>query len=70
MAAMIAELIVVDGEPVAGRDLLAHSIVGMTEAASRHWLAHDRTPDVDTLASQLARLAWSGMRGLDRGSAT
>ena len=70
VAAMIAELIVVDGEPVAGRDLLAHSIVGMTEAASRHWLAHDRTPDVDTLASQLARLAWSGMRGLDRGSAT
>jgi len=45
--------------------VLAHGIVGMTEAASRHWLAHDRTPDVDTLASQLSRLAWSGMRGLD-----
>jgi hypothetical protein len=65
---VIAELILVDGEPVEQRDLLAHGIVGMTEAASRYWLAHDRTPDVDTLAAQLARLAWSGMRGLDRGS--
>ena len=45
--------------------VLPDVIVGMTEAASRHWLAHDRTPDVDTLASQLSRLAWSGMRGLD-----
>ncbi|MFM7507941.1 MAG: TetR/AcrR family transcriptional regulator [Actinomycetota bacterium] len=68
IAALIAELILVDGEPVADRDVLAHGIVGMTESASRHWLAHDRTPDVDSLASQLARLAWSGMRGLDRGA--
>ena len=65
IAESIAELIVVDGQPAAHRDVLAHGIVGMTEAASRHWLAHDRTPDVDTLASQLSRLAWSGMRGLD-----
>jgi AcrR family transcriptional regulator len=66
IAEAIAELIVVDGQPATHRDLLAHSIVGMTEAASRHWLAHDRDPDVDTLADQLARLAWSGMRGLDQ----
>ena len=66
IATVIAELIVVDGEPVENRVLLAHSIVGMTEATSRYWLAHDRTPDIDTLAEQLARLAWSGMRGLDR----
>ena len=65
IAEALAELIVVDGQPAAHRDVLAHGIVGMTEAASRHWLAHDRTPDVDTLASQLSRLAWSGMRGLD-----
>ena len=44
--------------------MLAHSIVGMTEAASRYWLAHDREPDVDTLASQLSQLAWSGLRGI------
>ncbi len=70
IAAMIAELILVDGEPVSDRHVLAHGIVGMTESASRYWLSHDRTPDVDTLASQLAGLAWSGMRGLDRGGQT
>ena len=40
----IAELIVVDGQPAEHRELLAHTIVGMTEAASRYWLAHDREP--------------------------
>lgn len=65
IAGSIAELIVVDGQPAEHRDVLAHGIVGMTETASRHWLAHDRSPDVDTLAEQLSRLAWSGMRGLD-----
>lgn len=66
IAESIAELIVVDGQPAEHRDVLAHGIVGMAESASRHWLSHDRSPDVDTLASQLGRLAWSGMRGLDR----
>lgn len=65
IAVSIAELIVVDGRPAEHRDVLAHGIVGMAEAASLYWLSHDRSPDVDTLASQLARLAWSGMRGLD-----
>lgn len=65
IAGSIAELIVVDGQPAEHRDVLAHGIVGMTESASRHWLAHGRTPDVDTLAEQMSRLAWSGMRGLD-----
>lgn len=64
IADAIAELIVVDGDPVPQRHLLAHSIVGMTEAASRHWLAHDREPDVDVLAAQLSQLAWSGLRGV------
>jgi AcrR family transcriptional regulator len=64
IADAIAELIVVDGEPVAQRQMLAHSIVGMTESASRYWLAHDREPDVDTLATQLSQLAWSGLRGI------
>jgi hypothetical protein len=65
IADAIAELIVVEGQPAAHRQLLAHGIVGMTEAASRYWLAHDREPDVDTLAAQLSGLAWAGMRGLD-----
>jgi AcrR family transcriptional regulator len=64
IAAAIAELIVVEGEPVAQRLLLAHSIVGMTESASRYWLAHDREPDVDALAAQLSQLAWAGLRGI------
>ncbi len=64
IAVAIAELIVIGGEPVSHGLTLAHSIVGMTEAASRYWLAHDREPDVDTLASQLSQLAWSGLRGI------
>jgi AcrR family transcriptional regulator len=66
IAQTIAELIVVEGQPAEHREVLAHGIVGMTEAASRFWLAHDRDPDVDTLAGQLSGLAWAGMRGLDR----
>ncbi len=65
IAEAIAELIVVDGQPAEHRVLLAHTIVGMTEAASRYWLQHDRTPDVDELSEAVAGLAWSGMRGLD-----
>lgn len=61
----IAELIVVDGKPAENRDLLAHTIVGMTEAASRYWLQHERTPDVDELAEAVAGLAWFGMRGIE-----
>jgi AcrR family transcriptional regulator len=64
IATTIAELIVVEGEPVSQRLLVAHSIVGMTESASRYWLAHDREPDVDALAAQLSQLAWSGLRGI------
>lgn len=64
IAAAIAELIVVDGRPAEDRELIAHTIVGMTEAASRYWLAHDRTPDLDELSDTVARLAWSGMRGI------
>ena len=54
----------VEGEPVTHRYLLAHSIVGMTEAATRYWLSHQREPGVDLLAEQLSQLAWSGMRGI------
>ncbi|MDQ2678315.1 MAG: TetR/AcrR family transcriptional regulator [Actinomycetota bacterium] len=64
IAEAIAELIVIGGQPVSHGLMLAHSIVGMTESASRYWLAHDREPDVDTLASQLSQLAWSGLRGI------
>lgn len=65
IADIVAELIVVDGQPADNRVLLANAIVGMTEAATRHWLSHGREPAVDVLASQIAQLAWSGMRGID-----
>lgn len=65
IAEIVADLIVVDGQPAGNRLLLANAIVGMTEAATRHWLSHGREPDVDVLASQIAQLAWSGMRGID-----
>lgn len=64
IAETIAALIVVKEEPVAHRFLLAHSIVGMTEAATRYWLMNERKPQVDDLAEQLSQLAWSGMRGI------
>ncbi len=64
IAEAIAELIVVDGHPAEDRELIAHTIVGMTEAASRYWMTHDRTPDIDAVATSVARLAWSGMRGI------
>ncbi|MGB3410403.1 MAG: TetR/AcrR family transcriptional regulator [Microthrixaceae bacterium] len=64
IADAISELIVVEGQPAEHSLLLANSIVGMTEAATRHWLAHERQPDVDTLAQQISQLAWSGMRGI------
>jgi AcrR family transcriptional regulator len=65
IATAIAELIVVDGQPAEDRVLLAHTIVGMTEAASRYWIGHDREPDIDTLTARVSQLAWSGMRGID-----
>lgn len=64
IADTISELIVVEGQPAENSLLLANSIVGMTEAATRHWLANERQPDVDTLAQQISQLAWSGMRGI------
>lgn len=64
IAEAIAELIVVDGRPAEDRDLIAHTIVGMTEAASRYWLAHDRHPGIEELSAAVAGLAWSGMRGI------
>lgn len=64
IAEAIAELIVVDGHLAENRELIAHTIVGMTEAASRYWLAHDREPPLEQLSDAVARLAWSGLRGI------
>ena len=46
------------------RRTIAASCSAALVKASRYWLAHDRVPDVDTLATQLSQLAWSGLRGV------
>jgi AcrR family transcriptional regulator len=60
----IAEQIVVDGMSAERRMLLAYAIVGISEATCRHWLAHDLDLTPDELATQVADLAWAGLRGL------
>lgn len=65
IAHIVADLIVVDGQPAGNRLLLANAIVGMTEAATRHWLSHGREPGVDILAGQITQLTWTGMRGIE-----
>jgi AcrR family transcriptional regulator len=60
----IAPLIDVPGLDDATRRLLAHGIVGLAEAASRHWLREDHDADPEELASRVADLAWAGLRGL------
>ena len=60
----ISELIVVDGLTEERQRLLAYGIVGLGEATCRRWLAKEIDLDVDELATQIADLAWSGLRGL------
>jgi AcrR family transcriptional regulator len=66
IAETIATLIAVEGLSHERRLLLAHGIVGLAEATSRHWLAGGSTGDVDALAAQVAELAWGGLRGVNR----
>lgn len=66
IAETIAELIVVDGLDAPRRLLLAHGIVGLAEGTSRHWLANGMAGGADELAAQVARLAWAGLRGVQR----
>ncbi|MHB1518664.1 MAG: TetR/AcrR family transcriptional regulator [Acidimicrobiales bacterium] len=56
------------------RLLLAHAVVGMAEAASRHWLQARRLEvpngsdrkEADGLATRLADFAWGGLRQVHR----
>jgi AcrR family transcriptional regulator len=64
IAEIIAELIDVAGLDPERRLLLAHGIVGLAEGASRHWLVDGAEGDPDTLAEQVALLAWAGLRGI------
>jgi AcrR family transcriptional regulator len=64
IADIIAEFIDVKGLDADRRLLLAHGIVGLAEGASRHWLVDGAEGDPDTLAEQVAILAWAGLRGI------
>jgi AcrR family transcriptional regulator len=48
------------------RQLLAHSIVGMAESASRRWVDAGAREPVSVAAGRVANLAWAGLRAVHR----
>ncbi len=70
IADFIAELIIVDGLDAERRRLLAYGVVGLAETTCRHWLTDDLELSADTLATGVAQLAWTGLRGLDAAPTT
>jgi len=64
IAAVIADLIVVEGLGDQERILLAHGIVGLAEGATRLWLGDDLALEPDEVAARMSELAWSGLRGI------
>ena len=67
IAETIAPLIDVAGITPERQRLLAHGLVGLAEGTSRHWAEQGFRPDAAELASQVAELAWAGLRGVDPG---
>lgn len=65
LAGLVAGLIEIEGLSSEQRRVLGHGIVGMIEGASIHWLKTGSDADPTTLASQLADLAWRGLRGVE-----
>jgi AcrR family transcriptional regulator len=64
IASAIAGLIEIEGIEPDHQALLAHSLVGLAEGASRRWLADDRREDPAELARRVSELAWAGLRGI------
>jgi AcrR family transcriptional regulator len=64
IAEQVAGFIEIEGLASEPRRLLGHGIVGMVEAASRHWLLSRDGIDPDELTRHLADLAWRGLRGV------
>lgn len=66
VADRVASLIAVEGMSDDARHVLAMGVVGIAESTSRHWLRLDlgEGADADAFADQVARLAWSGLRGV------
>lgn len=66
LAIFIAALIEIDDLDDAERLLLAHGILGLAESTGRHWIASGTQGDIESLASRVADLAWTGLRGRRR----
>lgn len=66
VADRVASLIEIEGLSDDERHVLAFGIVGIAEATSRQWLQRGlgAGTDADSFADQVARLAWSGLRGI------
>lgn len=66
VADRVASLIDVPGLSDEERHVLAFGVVGIAEATSRRWLrlGLGSGDDADAFADQVARLAWSGLRGI------
>jgi AcrR family transcriptional regulator len=65
VADAIAPLIQADIDPEHQR-LLAHGLVGLAEGTSRRLLALNTDFEPETVARQVADLAWAGLRGVHR----
>ncbi len=65
MATQIGALIAVEGMKPAHQEALAYGVVGMVESMMGSWLdAENPELDADAMSTDLAALAWSGLRGL------
>ncbi len=63
IAAVIAELITIEGASPNARLTLAHGLVGLAEATGRHWALATDHLDLDTITELVTELAWRGLRG-------
>jgi AcrR family transcriptional regulator len=63
MAEAVAALITADIDEE-HRRLLAHGVVGLAEATSRHWVGRGLDLEPDRMAARVAELAWAGLRGI------
>ncbi|MCU1356246.1 MAG: putative TetR family transcriptional regulator [Acidimicrobiales bacterium] len=66
VADRVASLIEIEGLNDDARRVLALGVVGIAESTSRHWLrlGLGDGSDADAFAHQVARLAWTGLRGI------
>ena len=68
VADRVASLIDIEGISDRERHVLALGVVGIAESTSRHWLrlGLGAGQEADAFADQVARLAWSGLRGIHK----